>query len=77
MQYKLLYGDAEELVIKRRLIDLEGDLETAVAIENVIMVLFFFASTVFTTITSLNMLIAMLNQTFERHIDDLHLLAIK
>ena len=65
-QYKVLLGDFGEGKIRRTYQDVESDWALIMQTENVLVLFYFLGMTFFTQITILNMLIAIMSDTFSR-----------
>ena len=70
-QYNMLLGEYGDGSLRRSLEGLSGEMRTAVIIENYLAVLYFFGTTFFTQITILNMLIAIMSSTYQKHSSNL------
>ena len=66
-QYKLLLGDFENISFKRSYTGLQDSMANAVIFENFLIDVYFLAATFFTQITILNMLIAIMSETYSKH----------
>lgn len=66
-QYKLLLGDFENISFKRSYTGLQDSMASAVMFENLLISVYFIATTFFTQITILNMLIAIMSETYQKH----------
>lgn len=71
-QYFLLLGEFGNMELLRSYGDYEGSAKGWVYTENVITLILFAASTFFSQIVTLNMLVAIMSATFDRHSSDLH-----
>lgn len=66
-QYNVLLGDFEGAIFRRSYENLSERMKTAVTVENTIVTIYFICTTFFTQITILNMLIAIMSQTYTKH----------
>ena len=71
-QYKVLLGDFGEGKIRRTYQDVESDWALIMQTENVLVLFYFLGMTFFTQITILNMLIAIMSDTFSRQTSNLN-----
>ena len=70
-QYRIILGDFG-LMNFNRPTEGHGDDSSWITFENWLVMLYFIGATFFTQITILNMLIAIMGSTFDRHNEDLH-----
>lgn len=70
-QYFILLGDFGDMSLKRSTEGLTGEVIAFAMIENLLAQIYFIGSTFFTQIVVLNMLIAIMSSTFDRHQSDL------
>ena len=66
-QYKMLLGDFEEANLLERFSGYPDSIKAAVTFENFLVTFYFIGTTLFTQITILNMLIAMMGSTWSKH----------
>ena len=66
-QYKMLLGDFEQAVLQRTYTGYDADTKTWIMIENYLIAIYFIGTTFFTQITILNMLIAIMGASFNKH----------
>ena len=70
-QYKIILGDFGSMGFERPS-DGHGDDGTWIDFENWLVLLYFLGATFFTQIVIMNMLIAIMGSTYDRHNEDLH-----
>ena len=66
-QYKMLLGDFEQAVFHRSYTGYDEDTKTWIMTENYLIAIYFIGTTFFTQITILNMLIAIMGASFNKH----------
>lgn len=70
-QYRIMLGDFGLMTFNRKS-DCHDEYEGWITMENWLVLLYFIGATFLTQITILNMLIAIMGSTFDRHNEDLH-----
>ena len=71
-QYFLMLGDFGSMNLMRSVGEYNGTWRLWVWVENLISVIYFFGSTFLCQVVTLNMLVAIMSATFDRHNHDLH-----